>query len=136
MNRGTFCAESVLLATAEAKGIQSGLIPKIATGLCSGVARTCGVCGAVSGAILSLRLLTGQSSPDESVEENYAAVQKLLSAFEDKFGSTNCPGLIACDIGARKGMETFKANNLDEQCKQYTEEATRLVMQLLEQLLE
>ena len=130
---GYYCAESILLAVAEAKGIQSDLIPRIATGLCSGVARTCGVCGAVNGGIMALNLLTGQSSPNESVEENYAAVQKLLSAFEDKFGSTNCQELIACDLGTRKGQETFEANNLDEQCKRYTEQATRLTMQLLSQ---
>ncbi len=128
---GYFCAESVLLAIAEAKGIQSDLIPGIATGFCSGVARTCGVCGAVSGGIMSLSLLTGRSSPDESVEENYAAVQKLLSAFEGKFGSTNCQELIACDLGTKEGQEIYEANNLDEQCKRYTEEATRLAMQLL-----
>ena len=130
---GYFCAESVLLAIAEAKGIQSDLIPRIATGFCSGLARTGGVCGAVSGGIMGLNLLTGRSSPDESVEENYAAVQKLLSAFEDKFGSTNCQELIACDLGTREGLETYAANNLDEQCKRYTEQATRLTMQLLEE---
>ncbi len=128
---GYYCAESVLLAIAEEKGFQSDLIPRIATGFCSGMARTCGVCGAVSGGIMSLSLLTGRSSPDESVEENYAAVQKLLSAFEGKFGSTNCKELIACDLGTREGQETFEANNLFEQCTRYTEEATRLTMQLL-----
>ena len=128
---GYYCAESVLLAIAEAKGIQSDLIPGIATGFCSGMARTCGVCGAVSGGIMGISLLIGRSSPDESVEENYAAVQKLLSAFEDKFGSTNCYELIACDLNIREGQEIYEANNLDEQCKRYTEEATRLAMQLL-----
>jgi hypothetical protein len=37
---GYYCAESVLLAVSEAKGIQSDLIPKIASGFCSGMART------------------------------------------------------------------------------------------------
>ena len=48
---GLFCAESVLLAISESMGQKSDLIPKIATGLCGGVSRTCGICGAVSGGV-------------------------------------------------------------------------------------
>jgi hypothetical protein len=44
---GFFCAESVLLAIAESQGIQSDLIPRIATGFYSGISRTDGMCGAV-----------------------------------------------------------------------------------------
>ncbi|HOO88447.1 MAG TPA: hypothetical protein PK442_12150, partial [Synergistales bacterium] len=39
---GLYCAESALLAVAEARGTRSELIPNIATGFCSGMARTCG----------------------------------------------------------------------------------------------
>jgi len=49
---GLFCAESVLLAAAEALGVNSDLIPRIASGVCSGLARTGGLCGALSGALL------------------------------------------------------------------------------------
>jgi hypothetical protein len=34
---GFLCAESVLLAVSEAEGVRSDLIPKIATGFCSGM---------------------------------------------------------------------------------------------------
>lgn len=129
---GYYCAESVLLAMAEGKGIQSDLIPKIATGFCSGIARTGDQCGAVSGAIMGLSLLTGRSSPGASVEENYAIVRKLKHMFENRFGSTNCRQLIGCDLSTEEGQEVFRANNLIEECKQYTEEATRIAMLLLE----
>jgi C_GCAxxG_C_C family probable redox protein len=129
---GLYCAESVLLAIAEGKGIQSPLIPKIATGFCSGLSRTCSLCGAVSGAIMALNLFTGRSSPGESVEDNYAAVRKFLGMFEKKFGSTNCRQLTGCDLGTAEGQEAFKANNLLEQCKRYTEEAARMAMLLIE----
>jgi len=65
---GFFCAESVLLAIAERRGIQSDLIPRIATGFCSGISRTGGLCGAVSGAIMGINLVAGRNSPSESVE--------------------------------------------------------------------
>jgi C_GCAxxG_C_C family probable redox protein len=129
---GYYCAESVLLAIAEGKGVQSPLIPKIATGFCSGLSRTCRLCGAVSGAIMSINLFLGRSSPGESVEVNYAAVRKFLAMFEKKFGSTNCKQLTGCDLSTEEGQETFKANNLKEQCKRYTEEAARMAMVLIE----
>ena len=129
---GYYCAESVLLAIAEGKGIQSSVIPKIATGFCSGLSRTCGLCGAVSGAIMAINLFTGRSSPGESVEDNYIAVRKLLSMFERKFGSTNCKQLTGCDLSTEEGQNAFRANNLHEQCKHYTKEAARMAMVLIE----
>ena len=62
---GYFCAESVLQAIAENQDIQSDLIPKIATGFCSGISRTGGMCGAVSGGIMGIGLVAGRNSPAE-----------------------------------------------------------------------
>ena len=129
---GFFCAESVLLAIAESKGIQSELIPKIATGFCSGISRTCGICGAVSGAILAVSLFYGRGEPQESVDPTYRAVRELIDRFERKFGSTNCRDLIGCDLGTEEGRTTFKASNLIEQCESYTEEATRIAVSLIQ----
>jgi C_GCAxxG_C_C family probable redox protein len=130
---GLYCAESVLLAIAEEKGVHSDLIPKIATGFCSGMARTGRVCGAVSGAIMGLSLFTGRSSPGGPVEENYALVRKLIRMFEDRFGTTSCRELIRCDLGTEEGQRFFREHDLIEQCKRYAEEATRITMTLLEE---
>ena len=128
---GFYCAESVLLAVAESKGIESGLIPKIATGFCSGISRTCGMCGAVSGGILAISLLTGRSSPQEPTRRSFSKVKKFKKAFERRFGTTNCRELISCDLDTEEGQKIFIDNNLVEQCKQYTEEATRMVLEVL-----
>ena len=117
---------------AESKGFQSEFIPKMATGFCSGVSRTGGICGAVSGAIMGLSLLYGRNLPDESVDKCYTAVQKLTDAFTLKFGSTNCRKLTGCDLGTKEGQDTFKSNNTIEQCKNYTEEAAKMVMSIIE----
>jgi C_GCAxxG_C_C family probable redox protein len=130
-SRDYYCAESVLLAMAEAHGIQSDFIPRIATGFCSGVARTCRTCGAVSGAIMGLSLLKGRSAPGAPVDEYYALVRELLERFEDKFGSMNCEELTGCDLGTQEGQAFFRANDVLEQCLRYTEEATRIAMALI-----
>jgi C_GCAxxG_C_C family probable redox protein len=129
---GYYCAESVLMAIAELHGVESDLIPRIATGFCSGVARTGGQCGAISGAIMGLGLAIGRDSPERSVEETYALVRELLQRFENKFGSTNCQQLTGCDLSAPEGQERFEANNVIDRCYQYAEEATRIALQLLE----
>jgi hypothetical protein len=66
---------SVLLAIAESRGIQSDLIPGLATGFCSGMVRTGGRCGAVGGAMLGISLTTGRRSAIETTDRNYALIQ-------------------------------------------------------------
>jgi C_GCAxxG_C_C family probable redox protein len=101
---GFFCAESVLLAIAESQGIQSDLIPRIATGFCSGISRSGGMCGAVSGAIMGINLVAGRNSPTESIEFSYTLTQKLINRFEKQFGSVNCCQLIAAILIMNKTM--------------------------------
>ncbi|MCG8341882.1 MAG: C-GCAxxG-C-C family protein, partial [Chlorobiales bacterium] len=78
---GFYCAESVLKVIAEEEGIDSPLVPAIATGFSSGTARTGFLCGAVAGGILSMGLVFGRSSPDQSENQTYRAVRQLLSEF-------------------------------------------------------
>ena len=128
---GYFCAESVLLAIAENQGIQSDLIPKIATGFCSGISRTGGMCGAVSGAIMGINLVAGRSSPSESIELCYTLTQKLISRFERQYGYVNCRQLIGCDLATEAGQRYFLENNLMERCLQYAEDATRMAISMI-----
>jgi C_GCAxxG_C_C family probable redox protein len=128
---GLFCAESVLLALAESLGIKSDLIPRIATGFCSGISRTAGMCGAVSGAIMGIDLVTGRNSPTESLEANYALIQKLISRFEKQYGSINCHQLLGCDLATEAGQRYFMENHLMESCLQYAEGATSMALSLI-----
>jgi C_GCAxxG_C_C family probable redox protein len=108
------------------------LIPKIATGFCGGVSRTCGMCGAVSGGIMAISLFTGRRSPEDSVLKSYEPVQEMLKRFATEFGSTNCKDLTGCDLGTDEGQNQFKAKNLMEKCRRFTEGAARIVMGIIE----
>jgi C_GCAxxG_C_C family probable redox protein len=118
---------------AESKDIQSELIPKIATGFCGGIARTGGICGAVSGAVMAISIFYGRNLPDESVDNNYIPVQKIIEMFENKFGSTNCKQLTGCNLGTEEGRKLFFSTKIIEQCRYYTEEATRMAMSIIEE---
>lgn len=129
---GWYCAESVLLAVAEQRGLQSELIPGIATGLCSGVARTGGMCGALGGATLAIGLELGRMSPDDSVEPCYAAVQQLIERFQTIHGATGCTDLTGCDLGTDAGQARFHETGARHQCTRFTETAARLALEILE----
>jgi C_GCAxxG_C_C family probable redox protein len=130
-DQGRFCAESVLQAVAESRGIQSDLIPKIATGLGSGLSRTGGTCGAVSGGVRAINLTCGRNDACQSVENNYRRVRTFLSAFEAEFGSTHCETLIGCRLDTPEGQQCFKVNPLGEKCRMFTREAARMVEETL-----
>ena len=113
---GFYCAESVVASLTEAFGIHSELFPKAATAFCSGMARTCGTCGALTGAMMGLSAVLGRTSPDESVDKVYEATQQLTRRFEEAFGSRNCHEILGCDLGTPEGQATFKNENLRDGC--------------------
>jgi arsenate reductase len=129
---GLYCAESVLLALAKFQDISSELIPAIATGFCSGVARTSGPCGAVSGAIMGLSLAYGRNTGGESLDQAYLAVQRFQKRFNEEFGSTNCAGLLNCHLGTPEGQERFKKNDLYKKCFDYAVRASELAAELID----
>jgi C_GCAxxG_C_C family probable redox protein len=128
---GYYCAESVLLAIAEEHGIESDLIPALATGFCSGMARRCGPCGALTGGIMAIGLILGRRTAQDSVEPAYQAVQALLHAFEAEFGSRGCHEILGCDLGTEAGQETFSRENLIERCTRIVGRTAGLTAQVL-----
>jgi C_GCAxxG_C_C family probable redox protein len=130
-NSGFGCAESVLKAIAESKGIESALIPRIASGFCGGVANTGGMCGAAIGGIMAISILYGRDRAEDSKELNYQKVQQFIREFNLKFGSVNCTQLSGCDLGTAEGHAKFKELNVHVKCSDYTGEATRMVIELL-----
>ncbi len=129
---GLCCSESVLQALAEGLGIQSELIPKIATGLCGGISRSGNICGAVSAGVLGISLRYGRTQSGQSPEETIKHVRAFLKAFEERFGTTNCERLMGCRLDTPEGQRFFKEHNLREKCAVYTREAARLASQVIE----
>ena len=120
---GLFCAESVVLALAKAQGIESDLLPKVATAFCSGMARTCGTCGALTGAIMGLSLGLGRSDTTGAVQPSYTATQHLIQEFEQAFGARDCQIFLGCGLNTPSGQATFRENRLGQRCAKYTSKA-------------
>lgn len=122
----------MLLALAEQQGIRSDVLPQIATGFCSGMARTAGFCGALSGAMMGIGLALGRRAPGGSVDPAYTAVQSLLGRFETKYGSTNCAELTGCHLGTPEGQAKFRQENRAEGCYGFAAESARLAVEIIQ----
>lgn len=125
----------MLQAAAEHYGIDSPLIPKIATGFCGGVSRTKGMCGAVSGAVMAIGLIFGRMKPQMASDPAYKNVQTFLSNFKKQFGSINCFELTGCDLSSEKDRERFRAEDIIDKCRKYTGTAARMVKEITEERL-
>lgn len=123
---GLYCAESVVLALAEVQGIESDLLPKLATAFCSGMARTCGTCGALTGAIMGVSLALGRTQANESVQPSYSATQRLVREFEKEFGARDCHLLLGCDLATPEGQAMFRDKKLGERCIRFTGKAAAI----------
>jgi C_GCAxxG_C_C family probable redox protein len=130
-NSGLYCAESVLLAIARAQGIESELIPGIATGFCGGMAHTCGPCGALTGGIMAVGLTLGRSEAAEPADPCYRAAQNLIREFERAFGSRDCRVLTGCDLGTPEGQATFREQNLRDRCAGFTGRAAEMAARII-----
>lgn len=128
---GLYCAESVLLAMADEMGVESELLPRIATAFCSGMGRMSGTCGALTGAMMGLGLGMGRSDPGGSVQPTYAATQRLIREFEQAFGARDCHLLLGCDLNTPEGQATFKSQKLGRRCAMYTGAAAEIAARLV-----
>lgn len=123
---GMFCAESVLQSVAGQAGIESPFIPRIATGFCSGMARTKGMCGAVSGAVMALGLVFGRDNAEVTVDATYVKIRQFLDAFEEQYNSLNCFEITGYDLGTEDGRLKFKESGTRDKCLGITGEAARI----------
>lgn len=128
---GMFCAESVLQAVAEQAGIDSPLIPRIATGFCSGMARTRGMCGAVSGGVMALGMIFGRDNAEVTVDTTYVKIREFLDAFKKQYGSDNCFDITGYDLGTEEGRLKFKESGTRDKCPGITGKAARMVARII-----
>ncbi len=128
---GFMCAESIFLAIAEHYQIESDLIPKLATGFCSGLAQTRTLCGAVSGGILGINLITGRNASDNYPEQNYQFIQDYLGKFKEIFGAIDCADLLGCNLNEEVCARKFHEEKMIEHCYKYVEKGTKIVLNLL-----
>jgi len=132
---GYLCSEAVLLALAEFLGVESRLVPMIATGFAAGVARTGNMCGALSGAVMGLGLRYGRDTPEtEPCRRPYWYARRLAEAFEEAVGSATCPGVLGLDIDDPDDYRIYTEEDLwATQCREAIKTAAGLAYDLIQE---
>ena len=126
------CSESVLKAVAEKHGIESNLIPKIATGFCGGFSRSSGPCGALAGGIMAISLVFGRDSNEDSNDTNVEAVQELVHEFTQHNGAVGCTEITGYDLSKPEERERAKAAGVEKKCSDITGHASGLTSAIIE----
>ena len=95
------CSQSVVMAFAEEFGFEKKQVAAVAAGFGSGLGDTHSVCGAFSGAAMSLGLHLAGNEPDgKGVKPPiYAKVRELKANFKSEIGSEICGDIIKAAAG-------------------------------------
>ena len=127
------CAQSVLKAILEEKGVFFDKAISLSSGFGGGIAGEGRACGAVSGAIMAIGVLNGLHSKDvvESKKRSYEISSLLIERFKEKFETTQCYELIGVDM---KDPEAKKAAHergvFSDQCSKFVATAAEIVLDL------
>jgi C_GCAxxG_C_C family probable redox protein len=129
------CAQSVLLAMQEYYDIpKNELIPRIATAFGGGIGRRGSICGALTGAIMSIGLKYGT---DKTVliekEKAYKIALKFYDQFAKECGSPFCKELIGFDLTDPEDLEKLRKSDVrEEKCSRFVRKAVGILISLEE----
>ena len=88
---GYNCAEAIFLAYRDLLFPETDpAIVKMLTGFGSGLGQAGCLCGALTGSVCILNMLTGRTSNQESRDDAYQYAKEFSDRFTEKFGATCC----------------------------------------------
>ncbi len=127
---GFNCSQSVLAAFTPDFGLPERTAFMLASPFGAGMGRTQNICGAVSGAIMSIGLRYGKGAGDEDDrrEDAYARTVRFLDLFKAAHGSINCRELIGVDLSTPENRARAHEEGLFERlCAGYVRDAVEIL---------
>jgi C_GCAxxG_C_C family probable redox protein len=131
---GALCSQAICQAYGDELGFSAGMASRVAGGFGSGLARTDGICGAVSGAVMVLGLAFGSDDATDrpARELLYAIVQEFIAEFRDRHGSVSCTELLGYDLGnAEEAAAAREAGVVPRVCPVMVRSAAELLEEML-----
>jgi len=114
-------------------GIESEIIPRIATPFGGGIGGRGEVCGTVVGSIMAIGLKYGREEPSQPNRQAYALAQELCRRFEGETGHLYCRDLTGMDLSTPEGYRAFRRSDAPLRvCMPAVGAAFRLAMELVE----
>ena len=100
------------MAVCQEFGIESRVIPRIASCFGGGIGNTGSVCGAVIGAVMSIGLKMEQSKSLEDWFRKAAVAQEFRRRFEAEMGTISCRELTGADLTEEKELEKLMNSDI------------------------
>jgi C_GCAxxG_C_C family probable redox protein len=131
-NEGGNCSQAVLYAFAEELGLDETMAIKLASGFGGGIGCSGGVCGALTGAVLAMGLMTGNADVTDKTAkaETYRKTRLLCEEFKLRAGSMECRELLGFDMGRPEGQLAAKNPGAFHDCPGYVKIAIELVQEM------
>ena len=118
-------------------GIESPVVPRIATAFGGGMGGIGSVCGAVVGAVMAIGLAHGREEPSQSRDQAYALTQQVYRGFQQEMGSTICRDLTGIDLTTPEGVkEIFSSGVAMRVCLRAGSTGYRLALSALREAQE
>jgi C_GCAxxG_C_C family probable redox protein len=130
------CCESILMAGCEALEIQSELVPDIALGLAGGIGLQGDTCGVItsSAMVLSLAVAAKENDYLKKKMQTLGAVGRLVCAFKEKCGHTDCRSLCGLDLTRPEDRMKLKESVKSQTCAKLVEAGARLLAKELQSI--
>ena len=131
---GCACSQAVLATYGPPLGLPRETAMRVAAGFAGGM-RLGGVCGAVTGSLMTLGLRHGSETCDtaEGRTDVYAHVVEFTRRFRERRGSLVCRELLECDISTPAGYQTATEKRVFVTiCPALVREAAEIVQALLD----
>ena len=130
--QGFNCCQSVLAAFADRLGLDEQTYRKLGSGF-GGGAGTGELCGALSGAIMALGLMTpvDENDPVGSKKRTVALSRELQKRFSAQFGALRCQDLLRNKSGASDATSAAQRLGLTGHCDVMVVTAVEIVEELL-----
>ncbi len=127
-NNGFNCAQAIISVFGEEEGLEKKDALRLTAAFGGGIARSGGICGAVSGAlmIIGLRYAKGKNSKEDVIFKS----QDFMNKFKKHCGSLMCRDLIGIDLNTPQGHEAIKK---DPELKKLCSNLVKISAELLEQ---
>ena len=122
-----------MLAVSQELGIESEVIPRIATPFGGGIGGRGDVCGAVVGSVMAIGLKYGREEPSHPNKHAYALAQEFCRRFEEETGHLYCRDLTGMDLSTPEGIRAYRHSDVPLRvCMPLAGAAFRLAIELLE----
>ncbi|MBT3321131.1 MAG: C_GCAxxG_C_C family protein [Anaerolineae bacterium] len=125
------CSQSVFSTLAPELGLDEETALKIGSAFGGGMMRHGEVCGAVTGALMTLGLKFGSASPDDE-EKIRETGQELMHKFKEKNGSLLCRELLGYHLILPEELEKAKESGVfNSICPLLVKNATELAEEIM-----